>query len=324
LSRDVLAVLDLGSNSAHLLVAEVLPGGHIRRVATEKTRVRLAEPVVRTGRLGSAVRRKVIDAVAGLIDLARDHATDQIAVVATDALRHAADGDDLRRGIEEKLAVRVRILDGLEEAALSFRGMASALWVEEPMLGLDLGGGSLEVAYGAEGRFVRGTSLPLGSARASTRFAHDPPWLTERSALYAEALALLTEAASSVLADRSRPAPLAAGTAGTIRDLGRLGLALSSGIALERVRGLVVTRDQLETAVSRLVTVSAEERGHLPGVSGSRIDILPAGGIVLLAALEAFGVEQLQLCDWGLREGALLDALSDERVITLGGDFHDL
>lgn len=315
MSNDVIAALDLGSNSAHLLVAEVLPLGHIRRVHTKKTRLRLAEPVVRDGRFGGSLRRKVVETLAELVTQARKKGAGEIAIVATDALRHAEDGARLEEAIENRLAVRVRVLEGLEEAALAYRGMASALRMKDPMLGFDLGGGSLEVAYGENGRFVAGATLPLGSARSSTRFVHDPPWLTERSALHTDAFGQLQAAAKDVLPDGlDGPLP-AVGTAGTIRDIGRLGLALAAGTELQRVRGLVVTREQLEAAIAHLVAVPTNERIDLPGISGSRVDILPAGGVVLLAALEAFGLDQIQLCDWGLREGAILDALTDERVV---------
>ncbi len=314
-----MAALDLGSNSAHLLVAEVLPGGHIRREATRKVKLRLAEPIVRQGRFGEEVRGRVLAAASDLVAHARKCGAGSLAVVATDALRHAEDGHELRTALVAEVGAEVRVLAGLEEAALAFRGMAAALRNDAPLIGFDLGGGSLEIAYGRAGRFVSGASLPLGAARVATRFDHDPPWLAERSTLHAEARAQVQDVAREIIGtygDGSRMPP-AAGTAGTIRDLGRLGLATAAGIEPERVRGMVVTRAQLEVALARLLTVPAPERLNLPGVSGSRIDILPAGGIVLLAAMDVLGMEQLQLCDWGLREGVVLDALSDQSIVSL-------
>jgi exopolyphosphatase / guanosine-5'-triphosphate,3'-diphosphate pyrophosphatase len=141
---------------------------------------------------------------------------------------------------------------------------------------------------------------------------HDPPRLTERAALHEEALALLRPLARGAPITRTRPTPpRAVGTAGTIRDLGRLGLAIATGTAPEKIRGVVVTRRQLEQAYAWLCSVPTAERMELPGVSTKRADLLPAGGAVLLATMEAFGLEHLELCDWGLREGVLLDALTD-------------
>ena len=90
--------------------------------------------------------------------------------------------------------------------------------------------------------------------------------------------------------------------------------ALSGGSEL-RIRGLVVTRAQLELAVARLAAFTTVERAELPGVSARRADLLPACGVVVLATMESFGLEHLELCDWGLREGVLLDAFGQHRVV---------
>lgn len=322
MSGEKLAALDLGSNSAHLLVAERVSDRHIRRLATRKIKLRLAEPVARRGQLGNTVRRRALAAVSELVSDARKHGASGIVVVGTDALRAAADAEKLQAALRRDLGLRPRVLDGLEEAALSFRGIVSALRVDGPLLGLDLGGGSLEIAFGQERRFVTGASLPLGSARLSASFEHDPPWPAERVGLRAEALEQLEAVAPGILSAAGGRAPQAAGTAGTIRDLARLGLALMTGTVAQRVRGVEVTREQLEAALTRLVAVPAHKRASLPGLSDSRLDILPAGGIVTLATMEAFGLERLTLCDWGLREGALLDAL-DGSVLSQG-DFTPL
>jgi exopolyphosphatase / guanosine-5'-triphosphate,3'-diphosphate pyrophosphatase len=308
------AVLDLGSNSFHLLVADVVGSGRIRRVTTRKLQLRLAEPVARTGKLGKEARQRSLSAVGELLATARAEGADRAIAVATSAIREAADGERLRDRIGEEHGVEVRVLDGLEEGYCSLRGMAAALHLpsDGTLLGLDLGGGSYEVVYGGYGPLLAGTSLPLGGAHLRDRFRHEPPRLVERTALHDEALAALRPVAAEVASRRhGEGPPRAVATAGTIRDLGRLGLALATGTAPQRIRGVVVTRTQLERAYARLCSVPTEERAELPGVSVKRADLLPAGGAVVLATMEALGLEQLELCDWGLREGVLLDALSD-------------
>jgi exopolyphosphatase / guanosine-5'-triphosphate,3'-diphosphate pyrophosphatase len=314
------AVLDLGSNSFHLLVADVLGGGRIKRVATQKIKLRLGEPVARTGELGREARGRPRDAVAELLDVAGDEGAERALAVATSAIRDASDGEKLRQRLADDHGLDVRILSGLEEGYCSVRGMARALSVPDDgeLLGLDLGGGSYEVVLGGHGALRAGSSLPLGGATIRDRLRHDPPRLVELAELHAEALALLTDAAEEVAAVRDDPVPpRAAATAGTIRDLGRLGLALALGSAPDRIRGVVVTRAQLERAFAWLCSVPADERAELPGVSSKRADLLPAGGVVLLATLEAFELEQVELCDWGLREGVLLDAVTDGRIAHL-------
>jgi exopolyphosphatase/guanosine-5'-triphosphate,3'-diphosphate pyrophosphatase len=314
-----LAALDLGSNSFHLLVADELPGGRIKRVTTEKVALRLAEPVASTGELGKDARRRAAATFAQLLAHARQAGARRVLAVATEASRRASDGGRLLDRLASEHGIRVHVLSGMEEGELSLLGMAGAFHLPpgRQVLGLDLGGGSYEVAYGGTGGLVAGASLPLGPARLRSRLVGDPPRLLDRAELHDAALRLLRPVAADVAkaAADGRP-PRAVGTAGTIRDLGRLGLALAGGATPDRVRGLVVTRDQLERGYARLVSVSTTERMELPGVSPKRADLLPAGGLVLLATMEAFGLEHLELCDWGLREGVLLDVLGAARVVS--------
>lgn len=315
-----LAVLDLGSNSFHLLVADVV-GQRIKRVATRKLQLRLAEPVARDGELGRDARKRALDAVGELLDVAREQKAGRVVAVATSAIRDADDGDKLRGRIADEHGVEVRLLSGLEEGYCSLRGMAAALHVPQDaaVLGLDLGGGSYEVVYGGTGPLLAGASLPLGGAAIRAELRHDPPRFAERAVLHERAIALLEPVAAEVASLREgMPAVRAIGTAGTIRDLGRLGLGLALGDAPARVRGVAVTRRQIEGAYASLCAVPTDERLDLPGVSAKRADLLPAGGTVLLATMEAFGLEQVELCDWGLREGVLLDALTDARITDVG------
>lgn len=298
------AVLDLGSNSFHLLVADVDGLGRIHRVATSKRQLRLAEPVATTGRLGPDAIERAARAVADLLQLAEDRDAETVTAVATDAVRRAEDGDDLCTLLHERYGLDVRILSGEEEATLSLEAMRAALAVPVgiPLLGLDLGGGSFEAALG-DGRAIRvAVSTPYGAAALTASADRDPPRLASVAALHERALASFRPAAE-ILGGR---AVEAAGTAGTIRDLGRAANALATGEVVKDVRGVVVTREALEAVVPALLAVDVEGRRGLPGVGEKRADLLPAGGIVVLAAMEAFGAQRLTLCDWGLREGALL------------------
>lgn len=306
-----LAALDLGSNSFHLLVADSRPRGRIKRVRTKKLTIRLGEPVARTGKLGEEAYQRAVDAFAELVAIADDEGADQVVAVATEALRVAEDGQQLRDQLRRDHGIPVQLLTGLDEATLSLGGMASALNLpaEEQVLGLDLGGGSLEIALGGTGGLDAGASLPLGGAKLVDRIS-DPPRLHEQAALHRHAMSLLVPAAEEVLAHRrGADALVAIGTAGTIRDLGRLGLTLAGGAAPAKIRGLMVSRDQLELAYAKLCSVDVHDRMDLPGVSSKRADLLPGAGVAVLAAMEAFGLPAITLCDWGLREGVLLDVV---------------
>ena len=264
-----LAALDLGSNSFHLLVADTRPRGRIKRVKTRKITIRLGEPVARTGRLGEAAFARATDAFADLMDVAESQGADQFVAVATEALRVAEDGPDFLAAVRKAHGMPVQLLAGLDEAALSLRGMTAALNLppEDEVLGIDLGGGSLELALGGSAGMVDGVSLPLGGAKLVDRIS-DPPRLHEQAALHHHAMELLVPAADKLMARRDADAdPLSAiATAGSIRDLARLGLTLAGGTPPEKVRGLMVSREQMELAYARLCSVDAHDRMDLPGI----------------------------------------------------------
>ncbi len=320
-----LAALDLGSNSFHLLVADTRPRGRIKRVRTRKLTIRLGEPVSRTGKLGEEAYQRAVDAFASLVAIADDEGAEQIIAVATEALRVAEDGAAFREQMLADHGIPIQLLTGLDEAGLSLRGMACAMNLppEEQILGLDLGGGSLEVALGGTTGLVSGVSLPLGGAKLIDQIS-DPPRLHEQAALHRHAMDLLQPAADEIMSHRAEDAAAltAYGTAGTIRDMGRLGLTLAGGAAPAKVRGLMVSRDQLELAYSKLCSLDVHDRMDLPGVSSKRADLLPGAGVAVLATLQAFNLSSLTLCDWGLREGVLLDVAAGRGAA--GGDIVDL
>lgn len=313
-----LAALDLGSNSFHLLVADTRPRGRIKRVTTRKRTIRLGEPVARTGRLGEEALGRARDAFADLVATAEDEGAERFVAVATEAIRVAEDGQELVDHFAEAHGIPVQLLEGLDEAALSLKGMTAALNLsaEEQVLGLDLGGGSLEIALGGSAGMDAGASLPLGGAKLVDRIS-DPPRVHEQAALHGHAMSLLVPEAEKLATHRRNPDdPLTAlATAGSIRDIARLGLTLAGGAAPAKVRGLMVSREQMELAYHRLCSVDAHDRMDLPGVSSKRADLLPAAGITVLAAMEAFGLPAVTLCDWGLREGTLLDLTGDLEIV---------
>ncbi len=315
-----LAALDLGSNSFHLLVADTRPRGRIKRVRTRKLTIRLGEPVARTGKLGPEAYERAVDAFAQLVAIADDEGAEQIVAVATEALRVAEDGAQFRDQMSTDHGIPIQLLTGLDEAGLSLKGMASAmnLPAEEEVLGLDLGGGSLEIALGGTAGLTAGVSLPLGGAKLIDQIS-DPPRLHEQTALHRHAMDLLQPAADTILGQRSRPDErlVAIGTAGTIRDMGRLGLTLAGGAAPAKIRGLMVSRDQMELAYSKLCSLDVHDRMDLPGVSPKRADLLPGAGVAVLAAMQAFGLRSLTLCDWGLREGTLLDVAAGGTIVDM-------
>lgn len=308
-----IASLDLGSNSFHLLVAETRPRNRIRRLRTRKHMVRLGEPVNRTGKLGKEAYKRGVEAVENLLGLAREMEATELCVVGTDALRRASDGEAFLNELNDQLGIKVQLLPGESEAALSLLGMGSALNLsaDEQVLGLDLGGGSFELALGTAAQTDIGVSLPLGGA-VTMDWLNDPPRLSEEVRLFNHCTDLFKEAKTKIDAHRNDPTQTlrVIGTAGSIRSLGRLAIAMTTGVEVEQVRGVVVTRNQLNLAHHRICSVDVHERMDIESISTQRADLLPGCGVSLLACMDVFEVDSLTLCDWGLREGVLLDLVN--------------
>ncbi|WP_336250021.1 hypothetical protein [Stomatohabitans albus] len=308
-----IASLDLGSNSFHLLVAETRPRNRIRRLRTRKHMVRLGEPVNRTGALGKDAYSRGLKAVEDLFSLAKEMDATELCVVGTDALRRAEDGDAFLDELRERLGIHVQLLPGESEAALSLLGMSSALNIpnDEQVIGLDLGGGSFEVALGTATQTDVGVSLPLGGA-VTMDWLSDPPLLSEEVILFNHCVQLFTDARIAIDPHRKHPTkPIRViGTAGSIRSLGRLAITLATGVEVEQVRGVVVTRSQINLAHHRLCSIDVHDRMEIEAISAQRADLLPGCGVSLLACMDVFGVDSLTLCDWGLREGVLLDLVN--------------
>lgn len=308
-----IASIDLGSNSFHLLVAETRPRNRIRRLRTRKHMVRLGEPVHRTGKLGQHAYQRAIDAVEHLVSMAKSMDASELCVVGTDALRRAEDGEAFLNELADRMGIRVQLLAGESEAALSLLGMGSALNLPpyEQVLGLDLGGGSFELALGTAEETHLGLSLPLGGA-VTMDWLNDPPRLAEEVELFNHCIDLFTKAKVEIDEARTNPdKPLRAiGTAGSIRSLGRLAIAMTTGCAVDQVRGVVVTKDQLNLAHHRLCSVNVHERMDIESISTQRADLLPGCGVSILACMHVFDLDTITLCDWGLREGVLLDLVS--------------
>ena len=151
----------------------------------------------------------------------------------------------------------------------------------------------------------------------------DPPRLHEQAALHRHCMDLIEPAAEKILSARSDPSErlVTYGTAGTIRDLGRLGLQMGGGSVPEKVRGMLVSRNQLELAYHHLCSMDAHARMDIGGISAKRADLLPGAGIAVLATMQALDLPAITLCDWGLREGVLLDVVTgceivEERMVT--------
>jgi exopolyphosphatase/guanosine-5'-triphosphate,3'-diphosphate pyrophosphatase len=303
-----LAVLDLGSSSFHLLVADAEPGGTIHRVGRERVMLRLGALISEGGKIPRSAADAAVETVEQMRKDARDAGAERIIAVATAALRDASNGREVVQRLSEALGERVRMLPGEEEARLIFRALSQRLRLgSERALGLDLGGGSLEVACGAGGDVKWERSLPLGSVRLHQELGRGDPLSADQqraiSRRVEEMLAPLQERVERFAPERS----VAIG--GTVRALYRLANGLDEDthrIPLDaRLR-----RGELDGLVARLAGSSHAGRMRMRGMSARRADMLPTGALIVQAIFKSLALREVAVCDWGLREGVMLEVIA--------------
>ncbi|MEV6567173.1 Ppx/GppA phosphatase family protein [Streptomyces kronopolitis] len=302
-----LGVLDVGSNTVHLLVVDAHPGARPLPAYSHKAELRLAELLDARGAISEAGVERLVATVQEALQVAEDKGVESVLPFATSAVREATNGEDVLRRIAAETEVELQVLSGEDEARLTFLAARRWLgWSAGRLLVLDIGGGSLEIAYGLDEDPDAAVSLPLGAGRLTAGdLPGDPPEAedvrTLRRRVRAEIAKVVSEFTRYGTPDR------VVGTSKTFRQLARIAGAARSAEGLYVQREL--TRKKLEEWVPRLAAMSAQERGTLPGVSEGRSRQLLAGALVAEAAMDLFGVETLEICPWALREGVILRRL---------------
>ncbi|MFP4234285.1 MAG: hypothetical protein ACLFUG_05090 [Nitriliruptoraceae bacterium] len=298
------AILDLGSNSFHVLVADV-DRRDVVPVLREREMLHLGRVVATHGHIPDEQRQAAREVVAHLADRARRAGAAQLTAVATAAIRDATDGAAVLAELEDAAGVEVEVLDGEEEARLAYLGVRAAVAIaQEPVLVLDLGGGSLELAVGIGDQVQWSTSLPLGVSRLSASVPTDPPKRSEVRALRDTVDAAVEPVVDRVLGLGPRTC-VAVG--GTVRALARVVAAAEQRWLPATINQLEVPAAGLERQRDRLVSVDAVTRGRIPGMKSRRADHLHVAAVILTRVLEQLGQTTTTVSDWGLREGLLLD-----------------
>ncbi len=314
-----LAAVDVGTNSLHLVVARVGDDDTFDVVAREKEMVRLG-----TG--SGDMKRLTPDAIdRGVETLARFHRIADISeaplrAVATSAVREAENHAEFLARARADAGVDVEIVSGVEEARLIHLGVLQALPVfDRRMLLCDIGGGSTEVLVGQKGEVLTSRSVKLGAVRLTNRFfAGDslhPSSVASCRRHVAELLSGLRRAVAELGFE------VAVGSSGTIEQVVRLAHAAAGGEPLRTYNGATVTGDEVREVAARLVKARTKgPLGSMPGLEPRRADIILAGALILEGVVDTFGVEELLLSDYALREGVLLDTANRSR----GGSLHHL
>lgn len=315
-----IAALDLGSNSFHLLAVEAHPDGSFEPLLKEKVMLRLGDSLTGEGHIPDALADEAVETAQRLCSLAASEGCEEIVVCATSALREAENGSEVVTRIEDTTGLDVRVINGRDEARLTFAAIRASIALPvRPALCFDLGGGSLEVMVGDGAGLLWSTSVKLGVGRLSAELVrNDPPTKGDRRRLRERIRAVLAPVAQAV-ADFDPV--LAVGSSGTFCDLARMIAATRSGGSVPlSVNHLTVTRDELVALQEQVCALDADARRRLPGLESRRVELIVAGATIAVEASELFGLDELTVSDWALREGMVLEAIGRHDVIEWSGD----
>jgi exopolyphosphatase/guanosine-5'-triphosphate,3'-diphosphate pyrophosphatase len=302
------AVVDIGTNSTRLLVAEVAGGRLVEELVRETEITRLGEGVDATGRLSPAAIERVRRTCARYRAKIDELHPERVVAVLTSAVRDAANGDELCAELRNRFGFDAQTISGEREARLTYLGATSWRDHDEPLLVLDIGGGSTELVVGAREAIEFHVSTQIGAVRFTERYlANDPP-PEEALAECREAVRAGLEAAvpSEV---RRRPRDGVA-VAGTPTSLAAVELRLEP-YDRERVHGHRLGRDACERIVAELAALPLEERRRVPGLHPLRAPTIVAGGLILLETMAAFALEAMEVSERDILEGAALEAADE-------------
>lgn len=306
-----LAVFDLGSTSFQLLVSEAESDGGLTPILRDRVILNLGAEVAATGEVAPALLERAIRVVRRFRDLAERAGADRIIPVATAAFREAANRPELSRALEAAIGTQVRILSGDLEARATVAGVRAGVALsDDPWVAFDLGGGSLEIAVIEDGSVRWTDTFPLGAARvARMMVAGDPMTRGERREIRRAVRDLLEPA----LADADvPPAPLCVAAGGTAGALARLLAAERWPSPPTSLNQFGLGLDELNDLARALGAADLETRLAMPAIDERRVDLLPAGAVVLATALQVVGAGSAIHSEWGLREGVILLELGVE------------
>ncbi len=302
-----LGVIDIGSNTVHLLVVDAYYGAAPVPAHSQKIELRLAQHMGSDGRIDDAAVDELVGFMGEAVVQGEDLGVTGIEAFATSAIREAVNGDEVLEHVRATTGISTTLLSGEDEARLPF--LAVRRWFglsAGRLLVLDIGGGSLEVAIGNDEEPDTAFSMPLGAGHLTrTMLDGDPPTPKSVRALRKHARAEVAQAVGRL--QRMGPAERAVASSKTFKQLARItGAAPSSeGPFVRRT----LRQSDLAEWIPKLAAMTSAERAELPGVSVGRSSQLVAGALVADAAMELLDIDELDISPWALREGVILRRL---------------
>ena len=296
----LLGVLDVGSNTIHLQVMQAHPGARPTPTTNLKTELRLTDYLDELGNISPLGVEELHKAISEALVHAKEFKTEEIVAFATSAIREATNGAEVIKEISERHNIELQILNGTEEAAMTFLAARRWLgWSSGRLLILDIGGGSLEMAVGDDEYPDESVSLPLGAARLTRTFLQSDPY-TSKEVKKLEEYVKESLSASLPPALEEHRADHFVATSKTFITLARL----NEFWFKDNPKKLNIS--SLEKAIPKLLAMNNKERSELPGVSSNRALQIVAGAIVAYSALSKLELDEVEICPWALREGIVL------------------
>jgi len=301
-----IAVVDLGTNSTRLLIANVV-GGRVEELERRTEITRLGQGVDSAGKLATPAMNRVFETVESYRALIDEHGATKVVGVATSAVRDAKNGEKFRQELADRFGVEARTISGEEESRLSFLGATSGRTAGgDPLLVLDIGGGSTEFVVGVPGADPTfHASTGAGSVRQTERhLADDPPTEAELSAVAGEVAAIIE---AEIPRQVRRDAATGIAVAGTATQLAAVDQRLEE-YDPERVHGYRLDRYAVEEILAHLASLPLAERREIVGLHPARAPTIVAGALILAEAMRAFDFDWMETSEADILHGAALDA----------------
>jgi exopolyphosphatase / guanosine-5'-triphosphate,3'-diphosphate pyrophosphatase len=301
-----LAVLDIGTNSIHMVLAEIEPDFSYKILDRFKDVTRLGDGTFRTHRLPDAAMRRGLEVIKTQVTLARNKGYKRIKAVATSAVREATNGGEFLKAVSKKTGLPVRVVTGQEEARLIYLGVRHSMELsEQPALIVDIGGGSVELIAGNRDAMVQGESLKLGAIRLKDLHLHrDPP---PESVMEKLQHAIETEIAAALQRLKVKEFGKIIGTSGMISNLAEVIHLRRTGRPVPQLNLATIELKEIEQTEELLKKTSLRERLTIPGLDPKRADLLLPVVMVLRTLLQQVGHETVTIGDKAIREGIIYD-----------------
>lgn len=307
----IIAAIDLGTNSLHMVVVRIeptLPSFSI--IAREKETVRLGDRDIETGNLKPEVMKRAIATLKRFQEVAKTLNAETIIAVATSAVREAPNGKDFLQSVEDELGLSVDLISGQEEARRIYLGVLSGMELNnQPHIIIDIGGGSTEIILGDSHEARTLTSTKVGAVRLTSELiTTDPISNAEFKYLQAYARGMLERSVEEVQANlKLGEFPRLVGTSGTIETLVMIQAREKQSSVPSTLNGYELSLKDLQEWVNRLRKISNLERAAIPGMPEKRSEVILAGAVILQEAMNLLGVESVTVCERSLREGVIVD-----------------